>query len=272
MKDLVDHCEFDTIYHEHLCYFSLTAARRLIARHGLAVVRRRAHADPRRLAAGLRRDTAGATTARRRVAALLAEEERGWGVDQPASYRAFARARRATARRSSSTCSRACRSDGAAHRRLRRRGQGQHAPQLLRHRRRTARLRRRPQHGTSRAATCPARAIRILAPSAARPRAARLRAAPRLELRRRDPRAAGRVPPTEAARVHRARRPRSPDGCARDVIDGVQVDPAAAHPRRARHDLPHAPRDRPALPSSSARSTSRPSTGASSRAGIATAR
>ncbi len=25
VKDLIDHCEFDTIYHEHLCYYSLTA-------------------------------------------------------------------------------------------------------------------------------------------------------------------------------------------------------------------------------------------------------
>ena len=24
VRDLIDHCEFDTIYHEHLCYFSLT--------------------------------------------------------------------------------------------------------------------------------------------------------------------------------------------------------------------------------------------------------
>ena len=25
VRDLIDHCEFDTIYHEHLCYFSCTA-------------------------------------------------------------------------------------------------------------------------------------------------------------------------------------------------------------------------------------------------------
>ena len=25
IKDLIDYCEFDTIYHEHLCYFSVTA-------------------------------------------------------------------------------------------------------------------------------------------------------------------------------------------------------------------------------------------------------
>src|SRR5581483_3322199 len=32
-----DRCEFDTIYHEHLCYFSLTALDRLFRRHGLVV-------------------------------------------------------------------------------------------------------------------------------------------------------------------------------------------------------------------------------------------
>ncbi|NBD31929.1 MAG: methyltransferase domain-containing protein [Cyanobacteria bacterium] len=33
--DLVDHCEFDTIYHQHLCYFSVTALDQLFRRHGL---------------------------------------------------------------------------------------------------------------------------------------------------------------------------------------------------------------------------------------------
>jgi SAM-dependent methyltransferase len=33
--DLVDHCEFDTIYHQHICYFSVTALDRLFRRHGL---------------------------------------------------------------------------------------------------------------------------------------------------------------------------------------------------------------------------------------------
>lgn len=33
--DLVDHCEFDTIYHQHLCYFSITALDRLFRRHDL---------------------------------------------------------------------------------------------------------------------------------------------------------------------------------------------------------------------------------------------
>ncbi len=33
--DLVDHCEFDTIYHQHLCYYSVTALDRLFRRHSL---------------------------------------------------------------------------------------------------------------------------------------------------------------------------------------------------------------------------------------------
>jgi SAM-dependent methyltransferase len=35
LKDLIDHTEFDTIYHQHLCYFSVTALDRLFRRHGL---------------------------------------------------------------------------------------------------------------------------------------------------------------------------------------------------------------------------------------------
>jgi hypothetical protein len=33
--DLVDQGEFDTIYHQHLCYFSVTALHRLFSRHDL---------------------------------------------------------------------------------------------------------------------------------------------------------------------------------------------------------------------------------------------
>ena len=35
VRDLIDHTEFDTIYHEHLCYFSVSALDRLFRRHGL---------------------------------------------------------------------------------------------------------------------------------------------------------------------------------------------------------------------------------------------
>ncbi|MEL7029079.1 MAG: class I SAM-dependent methyltransferase [Pseudomonadota bacterium] len=35
LKPLIDHLEFDTIYHQHLCYFSVSALDRLFRRHGL---------------------------------------------------------------------------------------------------------------------------------------------------------------------------------------------------------------------------------------------
>lgn len=35
LLDLLDHCEFDTIYHQHLCYYSVTALQHLFNRHGL---------------------------------------------------------------------------------------------------------------------------------------------------------------------------------------------------------------------------------------------
>ncbi|GBD42772.1 hypothetical protein HRbin40_00227 [bacterium HR40] len=39
VRDLVEKTAFDTIYHEHLCYFSVHAARTLFARHGLVLAR-----------------------------------------------------------------------------------------------------------------------------------------------------------------------------------------------------------------------------------------
>ena len=35
VRDLIEHTEFDTIYHEHLCYFSATSVKNLVERHGL---------------------------------------------------------------------------------------------------------------------------------------------------------------------------------------------------------------------------------------------
>jgi SAM-dependent methyltransferase len=37
LGEMIPKLEFDTIYHEHLCYFSLTALERLFRRHGLGV-------------------------------------------------------------------------------------------------------------------------------------------------------------------------------------------------------------------------------------------
>lgn len=87
VKDLIDHVEFDTIYHEHLCYFSLTALHHLFERHGLRILdveRVAIHGGTLRVTVGHAQQAADA-----RVAALLAEEA-AWGVAQPMFYQQFA--------------------------------------------------------------------------------------------------------------------------------------------------------------------------------------
>lgn len=89
VRDLIDKREFDTIYHEHLSYFSLTAVHRLFARHGLAVIdveRLRIHGGSLRVTAAL-----AGTPAAAAVAALLEEEERD-GLTRLAYYARFAKA------------------------------------------------------------------------------------------------------------------------------------------------------------------------------------
>jgi hypothetical protein len=85
VKDLIDRVEFDTIYHEHLCYFSLTSLVRLFTRHGLIV-----H-DVERIAirGGCLRLFAGRTgQSSGQVDDLLAKEKL-WGVDRAAFYLGF---------------------------------------------------------------------------------------------------------------------------------------------------------------------------------------
>lgn len=89
VKDMLDHCEFDTIYHEHLCYFSLTALDRCFRRHGLVirdVERVPIHGGSLRLFAAPA-ESVGAVS--QRVTFLLAEET-WWGVGTLEPYRAFA--------------------------------------------------------------------------------------------------------------------------------------------------------------------------------------
>jgi hypothetical protein len=88
VKDMLDDCEFDTIYHEHLCYFSLTAVDRLFRRHGLAVE----HVERIAIHGGtLRYFARSLATAEpdETVTDLLAEEQ-GWGVEEPGAYVEFA--------------------------------------------------------------------------------------------------------------------------------------------------------------------------------------
>jgi SAM-dependent methyltransferase len=89
VKDMIDRCEFDTIYHEHLCYFSLTSLDHLMRRNGLALVdveRLSIHGGTLRLYAGHSASTNGQSEA---VADLLAEE-REWGVHDLRFYSGFA--------------------------------------------------------------------------------------------------------------------------------------------------------------------------------------
>lgn len=89
LGDMIEHSEFDTIYHEHLCYFSLTALVHLFGRHGLKAV------DVERLSlhGGSLLLTIARVEAHRpptaAVAALL-DLERARGVNKLAFYRGFA--------------------------------------------------------------------------------------------------------------------------------------------------------------------------------------
>ncbi len=87
VKDLIDHCEFDTIYHEHLCYFSVHALDHLFRSHGLFLN------DVKRLAihgGSLRLFVEKNENQGPNVKALL-ETERHEKVDQLDYYRDFSK-------------------------------------------------------------------------------------------------------------------------------------------------------------------------------------
>jgi hypothetical protein len=89
--DLIEHCEFDTIYHQHLCYFSITALDHLFRRHGLCVN------DVRQLPihGGSLRIYVGRRAAVQPAVRTLLEAEKAAGFDGPEPYLRFAdRARR----------------------------------------------------------------------------------------------------------------------------------------------------------------------------------
>jgi SAM-dependent methyltransferase len=86
--DLIEHSEFDTIYHEHVFYFTLTALQPLFARHGLEIFRVEKlsiHGGSLRLFAG----HAGAHGIEASVKNLLADEK-SKGVGALAYYEGFA--------------------------------------------------------------------------------------------------------------------------------------------------------------------------------------
>src|SRR5262249_37423845 len=86
--EFIEKSEFDTIYHEHVFYFSLTALRPLFERHGLSIFqveRLPIHGGSLRLFAGIE----GAHRVQASVVALLEEEQRK-GLASAGYYEGFA--------------------------------------------------------------------------------------------------------------------------------------------------------------------------------------
>ena len=85
VRDLIDFIEFDTIYHEHLCYFSVGSARTLFARHGLHLN------DVRRVPihGGSLRLYFGKTEAPSEAVTRILAEERDLGLDRFDYYASF---------------------------------------------------------------------------------------------------------------------------------------------------------------------------------------
>ncbi len=90
VKPMLDHCEFDTIYHEHLCYFSLRAVETLFAQQDMVVT----HVERLAIHGGSIRYYVAHETAEtvpsEALEALRAEEE-SWGVDSVDAYLDFAK-------------------------------------------------------------------------------------------------------------------------------------------------------------------------------------
>jgi len=85
VRDMIEKTEFDTIYHEHLCYFSASSVVPLFARHGLTIVglqRVPIHGGSLRITA------AKAAAPSAGVREMLAEET-ALGLDRLAYYTSF---------------------------------------------------------------------------------------------------------------------------------------------------------------------------------------
>ena len=93
LKDMIDRCEFDTIYHEHLCYFSLSALDHLFRKHGMIIQhaeRISIHGGSLRLFVVINGRKTNNNKQNTTVRTLL-EEEAKWGVNRFAFYQCFSR-------------------------------------------------------------------------------------------------------------------------------------------------------------------------------------
>jgi SAM-dependent methyltransferase len=87
VEELVERCEFDTIYHEHFSYLSSTSVAALMARHGLTLYRVEAFPD---LHGGTRRWWVSRSRPVEESARGALAHEAEAGVGSPAFYRSFA--------------------------------------------------------------------------------------------------------------------------------------------------------------------------------------
>lgn len=88
LKDLLDDAEFDTIYHEHQCYFSLKAVQTVFKKHGLEVSDVQ-HEDIHGGSLRVWFSRRGSRPVSRAVTDLLAAEQ-AWGVETEAPYTTLA--------------------------------------------------------------------------------------------------------------------------------------------------------------------------------------
>lgn len=85
VRDLIERCEFDTIYHEHLCYFSLTALNHLFQKHKLCIQ----EVERIPIHGGSLRLFVGKTEISGQSVIELLNEEKKWGVDKFEIYKNF---------------------------------------------------------------------------------------------------------------------------------------------------------------------------------------
>lgn len=85
VKDMIDAAEFDTVYHEHLSYFSLTALNELFTRNGLTIQR----VERLAIHGGTLRVYAGHGPDQDESVVQLLSQEQAWGVGEIDFYNGF---------------------------------------------------------------------------------------------------------------------------------------------------------------------------------------
>ncbi len=88
VRDMIGHAEFDTIYHQHLCYFSVHSADALFRHNGLSLN----HVEWLPTHGGSLRYYAGRERSVRESVGRFLADEKELGMDKPGYYRGFASA------------------------------------------------------------------------------------------------------------------------------------------------------------------------------------